>query len=74
MKPDSKLKEKHTQKTHPENRQDVDAEKPNSGFEEAVFEDPTKKNDKRPDPNWKNGKYNQEQREGGSGEKVYDGE
>jgi len=74
MKPDSKLRERHTQKTHPENRPDVDAEKANSGFEEAVFEDPTKKNEKLPDPNWQKGKYAQEQREGGTEEKPYDGE
>jgi len=74
MKPDSKIRDRHTPKTHPENRPDGDAGKAPSGYEDAVFEDPTKKNEKRPDPNWKNGKYNQEQREGGSGEKVYDGE
>jgi hypothetical protein len=74
MKPDSKLKERHTQKTRPENRPDVDAEKPNSGFEEAAFEDPVQKNDKKPDPNWQDGKYGQEKREGNSADKVYDGE
>lgn len=74
MKPDSKLKERHTQKTHPEDRPDVDAEKVDTGFEKAVFEDPTQKNAKRPDPNWQNGKFGQGQREGGSPEKPYDGE
>ena len=74
MKPDSKIKERHTQKTHPENRPDVDAEKANPGFEEAVFEDPSEKKEKRPDPNWQSGKYGQEKREGGTEEKPYDGE
>jgi len=73
MKPDSKLRDR-SQKIHPENRVDFDTHLSDSGFEEAVFEDPTQKNEKKPDPNWQKGKYNQEQREGSSEEKTYDGE
>jgi hypothetical protein len=74
MRPDSKLKERHTRKTHPENRPDVDADQANAGFEEAVFEDPATQKDKKPDPNWQHGRYGEEEREGNSADKVYDGE
>jgi hypothetical protein len=51
--PDSKVAERHTQKTHPENRPDVDAQPIDRGDDSL---DP-KNEPKRPDPNWKQGEY-----------------
>lgn len=75
MKPDSKLKERNPSTGHPENQPDQEGEKKDAGFEEASFDDPTRKNEKRPDPNWQKGQYSQDEREGRPPEeKTYDGE
>ncbi len=74
MRPDSKLKERHTQKTHAAFRPDVDAEQANTGFEEAVFEDPTRKDGKQPDPQWQERRQCRDRRVVNSADKVFDGE
>lgn len=55
---------------HPENRPDVDEEKPNPGYGETSFEPDKQK--KMPDPNWQEGKYTQREKKDeekeGSGE------
>jgi hypothetical protein len=56
--PATKFMERHTQKTHPENRPDVDAQPLDSEYEQASFQLPKQEEEpKRPDPNWKSGKF-----------------
>lgn len=58
--PGTKFLERHTQKTHPENRPDVDAQPVDTKYEQASFELPKqaeKDPPKRPDPNWQKGNF-----------------
>jgi hypothetical protein len=58
--PATKFLERHAQKTHPENRPDVDAQAADEGYEDAAFELPPPGEEappKKPDPNWQKGNF-----------------
>jgi hypothetical protein len=56
--PATKFLERHTQKTHPENRPDVDEQRVDTKYEKADFELPRADGElKKPDPNWKKGEF-----------------